>query len=509
MTKLEGTVRDRIQGSRIRHVASRPVLVALIFGVAATAICASGSQIPSLWGDEAASILSATRPIPSLFRMLGHVDAVVGLYYLGLHGWIDLVGSSPFAVRFPSALAVGAATVAVVLLATKMKGRRVAVAAGVAMCVLPRLTYVGEETRPYALSATFAAFATLVLILMLTNPSRRWPVIYAILLTVGAYFFLYTALIVIPHGLIVLSSRLRRPIWMRWLGAVLAAAAIVSPVAVFGYQERSQIAYLGIIRQLTPSSIFVTPWFGGRWFALVAWALILVALIPVAIAWWRRRRDRQPPAPPTLELVAAAWLLIPSILLIGTQPFVSGFTARYLAFCAPAAAVLIGCGIDRVARVRPVAPAVAAVVVVALAVPVYLGQRGPYAKNNSDWAEVSAILASHASPGQAVLFDGATRASRRPRLGMHLYPAGYRGLHDVALRSPYYRNITWHDTVWPIASPVVATRLRPFRVAWLIDDARGPGTYGTLQMTRFGYRLNTTIHTHSSVIRRYVRVPGR
>jgi hypothetical protein len=54
---------------------------------------------PSLWGDEAASILSAERPLPSLFRMLGNVDAVHGTYYLFLHFWIRVFRTSELSVR--------------------------------------------------------------------------------------------------------------------------------------------------------------------------------------------------------------------------------------------------------------------------------------------------------------------------------------------------------------------------------------------------------------------------
>ena len=89
---------------------------AAVVGVLAVAASAAGSWIPSLWGDEAASLMSATRPLGSLWHMLSYVDAVHGLYYLGLHGWIDVFGPSPFSIRFPSALAIGVCTTAVVWL---------------------------------------------------------------------------------------------------------------------------------------------------------------------------------------------------------------------------------------------------------------------------------------------------------------------------------------------------------------------------------------------------------
>jgi mannosyltransferase len=100
---LDGAIRGGMSGQK-RFTGA----VALI-AAAAALVSLTGSWIPSLWGDEAASIMSATRSLPSLFRMVGTVDAVHGAYYLGLHFWVNLFGASPFSVRLPSALAVGAA----------------------------------------------------------------------------------------------------------------------------------------------------------------------------------------------------------------------------------------------------------------------------------------------------------------------------------------------------------------------------------------------------------------
>src|ERR1700710_940749 len=85
----------------------RAPFAALVLGAAGLVLSASGSWIPSLWGDEAASVLSAERSLPSLFRMLGHVDSVHGTYYLFLHFWIDAFGASELSVRFPSTIAAG------------------------------------------------------------------------------------------------------------------------------------------------------------------------------------------------------------------------------------------------------------------------------------------------------------------------------------------------------------------------------------------------------------------
>ena len=53
-----------------------------------------GGARPSLWFDEAATISASTRTVPELWRMLGNIDTVHGLYYLVMHGWFA-IGSPP------------------------------------------------------------------------------------------------------------------------------------------------------------------------------------------------------------------------------------------------------------------------------------------------------------------------------------------------------------------------------------------------------------------------------
>ena len=95
----------------------------------AVAVSAAGAARPSLWFDEAATISAATRSVPALWRMLGNIDAVHGVYYLLMHGWFAVFGATEFASRLSSALAVGLAAGGVVVLGRQISTRAVAVTA--------------------------------------------------------------------------------------------------------------------------------------------------------------------------------------------------------------------------------------------------------------------------------------------------------------------------------------------------------------------------------------------
>ena len=99
-----------------------------------------GSWNPSYWGDEAASVLSAERPLATLWPELGRVDAVHGLYYVFLHFWIRVFGASELSTRLPSAIAIGLAAAGVVVLANLLMTRAIGVVAGIVFAVLPRVT---------------------------------------------------------------------------------------------------------------------------------------------------------------------------------------------------------------------------------------------------------------------------------------------------------------------------------------------------------------------------------
>jgi mannosyltransferase len=494
-------------------------LLALLLGALATAVSAAGSWIPSLWGDEVTSVMSAQRPLPSLLTMLGHVDAVHGAYYAGLHVWGSVFGFSPFSVRFPSAIAVGFATAAVVLLADRLRSRRVAVLAGLVCAILPRVTYMGEEARSYAFSTAIVAWLTLLLIVALgrAKPARWWAA-YGVLLAVGVYTFLYVALFVLVHAIVVLLARVPRRTLAGWAIATGAALAATTPVVVFAVLERGQVAYLGSTQQLAPQTVFSGLWFGDWPFAVVAWAAIVVAVVFEA-----RRRVLVNQAVgggalfsgghrvPTLVFLGVLWLLLAPLVLIGMHSLVPDFTARYVSFCAPAAAMLVACGLDDLLGVRRWLGAVAGVLVVLLALPITVAQRTPYAKNQSDWAQMASVVAARATPGDAVVFDESTKPSRRPRLALHGYPAAFADVRDITLKTPYPQAVSWHDEAYSVPDAAAHGRFTGVDRVWLIEYAAAPGhvdTYGVAALRGLGFHATGVgVPTHRGLITLYTRTP--
>ena len=487
-------------------------LVAVAIGGVGVLVSMIGSGTASLWGDEAASVLSAERSVPSLIDMVQRVDAVHGLYYLGLHFWILLVGPSPFAVRAPSAVAVGLCVAGAVVLGTLLRGRRFGVFAGLLCAVLPRLTDVGSEARSYAFSAAVATWLTVILVLILRSraPRARLWVAYGALLAIGTWLFLYLALIAVAHLAVLLLPPGRGRLLRSWAIAVGSGLAAASPLVLLAVSERGQVAYLASRNYLDPTSLFVSPFFENPVVAGLGW-LLIVSGGAVSIRDWRTAWHRwQVPTPSSVSaLVPLTWLVVPGSVLIASSFAIADYTPRYLAICAPAAGVLMAVPLDALAA-RPRRwwlSVVGILAVIAVTAPTWVLQRGPYAKNQSDWQAISAQLSLHAHPGDAIAFDDSVRPSRKPRLAMDTYPAGFRGMLDPTLKTPFGASPTWYDQVYSLSAAQRMGRLDGISTLWLVEYATPThaDSYGISALTAAGFREKARYRTHRSVILEFAR----
>ena len=498
---------------------------AAVAGVLGTLITWLGSWNPSFWGDEAATILSATRPVSVLFAELQNIDAVHGLYYLIMHFWIGAFGPSELSVRLPSALAVGALIAGTVVLGARLAGLRFGLIAAAVCLVLPRTTYLATEARSYAIGTAIAVWITVWFVGLVRRREQRlrpW-LIYGVLVGLAAYLFLYLGMLLLVHGAVLATSAAGRRQLGRWVRAAVLAAVVAIPILVMGYLERSQIAFLAKRKYAQPLQVFVQQWFGspphgGLWVVPIAcWALIVLG---AAIVLWRtarrapdavlenRRSDRD-----VLRL-GLAWLIIPTGLLLAIDAWVAPtYTVRYLSFCTPGVALLIALGVVALARLiapglvrlvgrvigparrigrRPLTAALVAAALLALAAiaaPGYVFQRTAYAKDGgSDWRQTADYVQAEAVPGDAVVFDETTKPSQRPELAYRLYPAQFAGLTTPEVLTPYYERAHIWDRMAPLAE------IRPDLVlagsVWAIELPTGKDTPEDVEdLTAHGYRV--------------------
>ncbi|WP_242089796.1 hypothetical protein [Curtobacterium sp. DN_7.5] len=312
----------------------------------------------TVWLDETATIAASTRSWDALQDLVGRIDLVHAAYYVGMHVWFDLVGYSPFTLRFPSAVAIGLAAGLLVLLAERLFSIATATVAAIVMPLLPVVAAAGTTGRSPAFELLLAVLSTVLLVHALdVSDARRpplvvvaWWLLYVVVAYLSVLVFLWAALVLVAHALSVFLRFVSAP-GRRWVGLAAAATALVVvaaaslPFVQAAIPQSRQIAWLqapslrGAIESswrlqffdfalVDTTRTFVTA------VAVVSWLLVLLAVGSAL----RRRSEAL--------VVLLPWLVLPTVVLLAASHFGKPvYSGRYLTYSAPALAILVAAGI--------------------------------------------------------------------------------------------------------------------------------------------------------------------
>ncbi len=466
----------------------------------ATAISAAWACRPSFWFDEGATIsAAASRTLPELWRLLGHIDAVHGLYYLVMHGWFAIFPPTEFWSRFPSSLAVGAAAAGVTVFTRQFTPRGTAVCAGVVFAILPRITWAGMEARSYAFAVAAAIWLTVLLVAAVRRNAARLWMGYALGLALSILLSLNLVLLVPVHAaaLPLLAARGgRKSPGIRWVIATAAAVGLMTPFLLYAHGQVYQVNWIFPVSWHYAFDIILRQYFDHS----VPFAILTAGLVVAAIA--ARLRGAGAPAGETrnLLLICAAWVVVPTGLVVVYSAVIEPiYFPRYLILTTPAVAVVMAVCIATIAR-KPWTVAVVVLLFAVAAVPNYLFvQRWPYAKEGWDYSQVADLIGSHAAPGDCLMVDNTVGWRPGPiRALLAARPEAYRSLVDVE-RGAYGPNVGWlwdgHVAVW-----LTTAKINKCSTIWTITNKDGslpdhqagaslpPGAFGRAPAYRFpGY----------------------
>ncbi|MGH9158012.1 MAG: glycosyltransferase family 39 protein [Acidimicrobiales bacterium] len=195
-----------------------------------------------LWLDEALSVHIARLPLDSMFEALRR-DGSPPLYYVLLHGWMEVFGTGDVAVRSLSGAAGVTALPMIWLLGRDIGGRRGAVSALVLLASSPFAIRYSTEARMYSLVVLLTLVGALCLrrsLLRPTGPARAALAVTSGLLLLTHYWALYLVAVV---ALWLVARAWRGPerrVTLSCLAAVAAGGLLFLPwLPTFAFQATS------------------------------------------------------------------------------------------------------------------------------------------------------------------------------------------------------------------------------------------------------------------------------
>ncbi|MGX6601615.1 glycosyltransferase family 39 protein [Micromonosporaceae bacterium Da 78-11] len=388
------TTEQPIDASARRRGRSTPVWVVPALATAVISLVRIGR--PTLWRDELATLIAADRSFGDQIRLESGVDAVLGMYYAVMHVWIELFGTSAFALRLPSVIAVTVAAGLVAAIGARLFDRRIGLLAGLLFALIPAVSRYGQEARPYAGVLTATLLATLLLLRALEQP--RWPrwVAYAgSVLLVGAVH-IFALDVLLAHGTYVgylLWSGRRRPwmTWLRhsslaaWLVSVTVALMVLAPLIVLAGRQRGQVDWIPPLDWDLALRWHEDLFLDGS----VAAVIIVLALLSVR---------RSVPA----SVLCGALAVLPVLALAAASLTVAPlWVLRYILFTVPGWVILAGATLARFGRTEMVAGLTAVLV---FGLPSQSAMRSDNGHGEIDYRTLAKIVDTNGDPGDALFY---------------------------------------------------------------------------------------------------------
>ncbi|MGD0706035.1 MAG: glycosyltransferase family 39 protein [Trebonia sp.] len=474
--------------------------------------------VPPLWRDEAATKAIASRTAGQILATMPHDDVVHGAYYLVVHVFIGLFGSSNAVLRLPSALAAAVACAFTALVARRLAagGGRAAgpggwaaltgVTAGVVLALLPAMIRYAQEARSYAIVTMLASIATYLLLRAIDRGRPGWWAGYGAAVFLTGLFNIFGLLVAVAHGLTLLAvgwhpsggrvpagpyygadydspageqPRGRRLLGVPagWLTAGLAAVLLLVPLVAMAYAQRNALSWMSATASLGRDTVALAHFWAGS--PGLVWPVFGLAGLGVVASLIAAPRSLSP------ATVALPWLVAPPAILLAVSATHPVYDQRYVEFCLPGLAVCAAAGISWLWRLADLGlgrltgggrgavgwlaclPAVAAAVALAVALqPADAVVRQPgYRPDNLE--HEAQIIAANAKTGDIVFF-----IPLNDRIVSLPFPGPWRKLRDIALaNSPVSSNTLYGTDVSPAG---LLQRYTHVSRVWVVSSSEVP-----------------------------------
>jgi mannosyltransferase len=302
-----------------------------------------------LWFDEALSAAVAGKGLGDILAYTrGAPFEHPPVYYLALHSWLRLAGTSEFALRFFS-LAWGVLFVPLVYrLLAPWGGQRFALLAALIAAISVVSIDHSQNARMYSILPVLGVLSLLCFFRALASRQRRWWVAYLVVVGVGIgvhYFF--ALMLLVPLTFVLLTNFRDRRAMVSVLLILLSTVLLVAGWAWLstGFREAFQQILRGEGGGVSSLGLRIKHTVGGLLLEEPAIGhLALGALALAGVLFWPLP---PPPRAHPVSLVGSRrflliWLLVPWLAALALPYWVQD---RHLAYLWPALYALIACGL--------------------------------------------------------------------------------------------------------------------------------------------------------------------
>lgn len=312
-----------------------PIIFLSVLVVLVAAISLGVWMRGSIRLDEAQSVWQTSRDLPGMIVVIAR-DVHTPLYFVMLHFWEVLFGTSVLAIRSLSLVFFLLCIPAMYMLGNLVYGRKAGYVAALLVAVSPFLHWYGSEARMYSLLLFLAIASHYCFIRLWRHPSRGtwlWYTVVALLGSMTHFFFYFVlaaqAAFYFTHRKIFQEGALRR---------FIESAAVVGLAGAVWFAYRAMVG-LGTTSPILarPSSVDLSNIFSNFFIGFqgdlvnTIYLSLWPVLILVGFTFLARRKWAGP---------ETAYFAIASFLPIGLAFLVSItvrpiFLSRYLLVCLP------------------------------------------------------------------------------------------------------------------------------------------------------------------------------
>jgi len=436
-------------------------------------------QTQSIWFDEAFSVFESKMSLPQLVETVARVENSPPLYFVLLHYWMMIFGTSESAVRFLSALFGVLAIPVIYLVGRQLFNEEVGLLSALILAISSFNIWYSQETRMYTLMVLLVLLSMYCLLRLLQHSTLAWSAGYVLSTALLVYTHFYGLFVLLAQNIYIMSlvlSKNRTFKLRHWIVLQATVLALLIPWVVVSNQISRRLGTtVSLTVPTTADFIYTFSVYSGTAVLLVLF-LVLSVLSLFGYQKVRGKMDWKAPLKALeryswevhLQNISPVYFLSVWLLTINLIPFIisrfssSIYLERYTIAASVALYLLVAKGIHSInyRYAKIVVIGLVAVLSVANLSVYYTSITKPQAREAISYIDANlksgdVVLVSH---GQNVVFDYYNKRTDAVVNPLHSWAVVGNATNSTATPSvkdkinEIQSDVSGHDRVWLFAT---------------------------------------------------------